>query len=168
MARASGILTMHNSKGTVYAITANALAVLVVTLVNFILFVKNKKDFDIWCIGTSVDYVEYEYSLVNNDTAIPQNRLSNTQDIYNCDRLFYDEVKWSLLCLVIMWIVYVSPYEVSFFFYYCVLTNKKKTRSIGFLLLLLEGRITFIIKETKVHLCQNSQILHPKVKDQEP
>lgn len=118
MARASGILTMHNSKGTVYAITANALAVLIVTLVNFILFVKNKKDFDIWCISTSVDYVEYEYSLVNNNTAIPQNKLSSTQDIYNCDRLFYDEVKWSLLCLVIMWIVYVSTYEISFFFVY--------------------------------------------------
>ncbi|KAI9258351.1 hypothetical protein EDC94DRAFT_613504 [Helicostylum pulchrum] len=107
MARAAGILTMNNSRGTVFAITANAIAVLIVTLVNFILFVMNKKDFDVWCIRTSVGYVEYEYLEANNNTAIPQNKLSNTQDIYNCDRLFYAEVKWSLLCLVIMCIVYV-------------------------------------------------------------
>lgn len=118
MARAAGILTMNNSRGTVFAITANAIAVLIVTLVNFILFVMNKKDFDVWCIRTSVGYVEYEYLEANNNTAIPQNKLSDTQDIYNCDRLFYAEVKWSLLCLVIMCIVYVSPYEVFFFLVY--------------------------------------------------
>ncbi|KAI8091973.1 hypothetical protein BDF21DRAFT_332605 [Thamnidium elegans] len=123
MVRISGILPLHNHRGTVFTVAANAIAVLIATLVNFILFVMNKKDFDAWCISTSVNYVEYEYSLVNNNTAIPQNRLSNTQDIYNCNRLFYAELKWSLLCLVIMcivyvhWILIVAATEVYNFYY---------------------------------------------------
>lgn len=112
-----GIMTMADSKAVVFAITANAIAVLIVTLVNFILFIVNKKEFDRWCVGTSIDYIEEVYSFVNNRTLAPENRLSNSTHSYNCDRLFEDEVKWSLLCLIVMFIVYVSFFCYHFFLY---------------------------------------------------
>lgn len=99
---------MMESKKTVFAITVNALGVLIVTLVNFIMFIKGRTDFLNWCIGSSVNYVENEYYNVNNNTALPVNTLSNVTDIYNCERLYQDEVKWSLLCLIIMSVVYVG------------------------------------------------------------
>lgn len=103
----TGIITMMESKRTVFAITTNALGVIIVTLVNFIMFIKGRGDFMNWCIGTSVDYVENQYSNVNNNTALPENTLNNATDIYNCERLYQDEVKWSLLCLIIMSVVYI-------------------------------------------------------------
>lgn len=103
-----GVVTMMDSRRTVFAITANALGVLIVTIVNFIMFIRNKSDFNNWCIGLSVGYVEDQYSNVNNNTALPDNILSKTADIYNCERLYQDEVKWGLLCLIIMIVVYVS------------------------------------------------------------
>lgn len=112
---------MGGSKRIVFAITANALGVLIVTLVNFILFVRNKADFNRWCIGESINYVEDEYSSVNNNTSLPLNKLSNTTDVYNCERLYQDEVKWSLLCLIIMFIVYVCLH-ISFILIFVNLT----------------------------------------------
>lgn len=108
--QAATIITLNDSRRTVFAITSNALAVLIVTLVNFILFVMNKDDFRSWCINTSINYVEGEYAQVNHNAKIPPNKLGTATDIYNCDRLYQDEVKWSLLCLIIMSIVYVSAF----------------------------------------------------------
>lgn len=98
---------MNDTKKIVFAITASALAVLIVTLVNFILFIKNKSDFTEWCIGESITNVEDQYNSASNHTSFSPNRLINDTDIYNCERLYQDELKWSLLCLIIMFVVYV-------------------------------------------------------------
>jgi hypothetical protein len=108
----NGIMSYVDNSRAVFVIAANALAVLVITLVNFILFIKDKHQFDKWCIGLSAGYVKDTYNqthIVSNTTAeIISNVLNDRDDVYNCDRLYEDEIKWSLLCLIIMFIVYVS------------------------------------------------------------
>lgn len=104
---------IDKSKRTVFAITANALGVLIVTLVAFILFIIDKKSFDDWCIGSSADYVKDVYIDYNPNSTVTtltslNSTLTNTTDVYNCERLFQDEVKWSLLCMIVMYVVYVS------------------------------------------------------------
>lgn len=104
---------LEKSKTTVFAITANALGVLIVTLANFILFIIEKDSFNDWCIGSSADYVKDVYIDYNPNSTVTtrtnlNSTLTNTIDVYNCERLFQDEVKWSLLCMVVMYVVYVS------------------------------------------------------------
>ncbi|KAL9548809.1 hypothetical protein PS6_006415 [Mucor atramentarius] len=103
---------IDKSKRTVFAITANALGVLIVTLVAFILFIIDKKSFDDWCIGSSADYVKDVYIDYNPNSTVTtltslNSTLTNTTDVYNCERLFQDEVKWSLLCMIVMYVVYI-------------------------------------------------------------
>lgn len=99
---------MNGTKKIVFAITANALAVLIVTLVNFILFIKGKNEFTVWCIEQSKDTIEKIYTADHkNTTSFPVDRLNGNTDIYNCERLFQDEVKWGLICLIVMFVVYV-------------------------------------------------------------
>lgn len=133
---------MNDTKKIVFAITASALAVLIVTLVNFILFIKNKSDFTEWCIGESITNVEDQYNSASNHTSFSPDRLIDDTDIYNCERLYQDELKWSLLCLIIMFVVYVcikqsfylNPYKFNNIVvidtldsYYC------RQRSVGFI-----------------------------------
>ncbi|KAI7894492.1 uncharacterized protein EV154DRAFT_415211 [Mucor mucedo] len=99
---------MNGTKKIVFAITANALAVLIVTLVNFILFIKGKNEFTVWCIEQSKDTIEKIYTADHkNTTSFPVDRLNGSTDIYNCERLFQDEVKWGLICLIVMFVVYI-------------------------------------------------------------
>jgi hypothetical protein len=108
----NGVMNYMNNSRAVIVIAANALAVLIVTLVNFILFIKNKQEFDKWCIGTSAGYVKdtynQTYNISNTTVEIMSNALNDRNDVYNCDRLYVDEIKWSLLCLIIMFVIYVS------------------------------------------------------------
>ncbi|KAI8645933.1 hypothetical protein BD408DRAFT_429098 [Parasitella parasitica] len=103
---------LEKSKRTVFAITANALAVLISTLGCFVSFIIEKKAFNDWCIGSSANYVKDVYIEYNvNSTASTlstlNSTLTNTMDAYNCERLFQDEVKWSFLCMIIMYVVYI-------------------------------------------------------------
>ncbi|CAO3699668.1 unnamed protein product [Rhizopus microsporus] len=103
------IMGMYQSRKTVFTITANAIAVLIVTLINFILFVIDKDGFFHWCITSSASYVTEVYDQMNsNSTKVPPITLENGSDLYNCERLYENEVKWAFLCFVVMSIVYVS------------------------------------------------------------
>ncbi|KAI9473870.1 MAG: hypothetical protein EXX96DRAFT_579703 [Benjaminiella poitrasii] len=105
------------SKTTVFTITGNAIGVLAIAVVNFVFFVIDKAGFNNWCIRASADYFEETYNSTlidqsNNITTggqanITANPLDRTMDIYNCERLYKDEIKWSLLALIIMFIVYI-------------------------------------------------------------
>lgn len=114
---------MYQSRKTVFAITASAIAVLIVTLVNFILFVMNKPGFFSWCINSAKNSV----TDVNGNSTIPS---ENGVDNYNCQRLYQDEIKWSFLCFAVMSVVYVS----LFFFFLCLRKNLMSYRFIGSLL----------------------------------
>ncbi|KAI8047075.1 uncharacterized protein B0P05DRAFT_450599, partial [Gilbertella persicaria] len=90
---------------TVFAITACALGVLAVTLVNFVLFVIAKDKFiNEWCIGSSASYYLDTVSITSNSTIAG---ALGSRDMYNCERLFENEAKWSLLCLICMFVVYI-------------------------------------------------------------
>lgn len=125
---------LEKSKTTVFAITANALGVLIVTLANFILFIIEKGSFNDWCIGSSANYVKNVYIDYNPNSTVTtrtslNSTLTNTTDVYNCERLFQDEVKWSLLCMVVMYVVYVS---LIVYFTYLILLLISIFRSIGY------------------------------------
>ncbi|KAL0082675.1 hypothetical protein J3Q64DRAFT_1752634 [Phycomyces blakesleeanus] len=73
------------------------------TLINFILFVVNKSKFESWCIETSISRLE-QNPVVPNPT---QTLDIGNVDYYNCQRLYIDEVKWSLLAALVMCMVYI-------------------------------------------------------------
>jgi hypothetical protein len=78
----------------------SAAAVVLDTLSNFIYFVANQKTFQQWCISDGLAQIQSDS---NMDVALPI-----VSDYYNCQRLFNDEVKWSLLCVILMFLLYVS------------------------------------------------------------
>lgn len=84
----------------VYVLGLSAAAVVLDTLSNFVYFVANQKTFQQWCISDGLAQIQ---SNSNMDAALPI-----VSDYYNCQRLFNDEVKWSLLCVILMFLLYVS------------------------------------------------------------
>ncbi|KAI9497355.1 hypothetical protein BDB00DRAFT_804121 [Zychaea mexicana] len=89
----------------VYVIAAGASLVLISMLVNYILFVVNRGAFETWCIDHSRSVAQDDIrSQTGGNTTIT---IGSEMDYYNCDRLFANQVKWSLLCVVAMYIIYV-------------------------------------------------------------
>ena len=89
----------------VYVIAISAILVLISTLVNFILFVVNQDTFRIWCLQDSrMTTLTNIQDQSGGNTTIT---LDSDIDYYNCDRLFANQVKWSLLCVIAMYIIYV-------------------------------------------------------------
>ncbi|KAI8887824.1 hypothetical protein K501DRAFT_283104 [Backusella circina FSU 941] len=97
----------HRSNRTANAVAFSVIAVLVTALVSFILFVSEKQDFLDWCITSSTSYVNATYNEVNTASSKSTINLSTSIDYYNCERLFQDEVKWSLMCLAVLLAVYL-------------------------------------------------------------
>ena len=107
------LYNIMQSRNTVFAISIIAVAVLVVTLINFIFYAMNKDYFiQEWCIkGSASNYLNTIEWPTNNTLSISNSTLTSTlgsSDIYNCERLFENEIKWGLMCLICMFIVYVS------------------------------------------------------------
>lgn len=84
----------------VHAIGVTAALVLIDVLVNFIIFIVNPGAFRNWCINDVRTSVQ---DALGNGTTV-----ASDQDYYNCDRLFNDQVKWSLICVFAMYIIYAS------------------------------------------------------------
>jgi hypothetical protein len=98
----------HRSNRLANAVGLSVIIVLVAALVSFILFVSEKQDFLDWCITSSTSYVNATYNEANTLSNMTTINLSTSIDYYNCERLFQDEVKWSLMCLAVLLTVYVS------------------------------------------------------------
>ncbi|KAI8139991.1 hypothetical protein BJV82DRAFT_624687 [Fennellomyces sp. T-0311] len=88
----------------VYVIALGAIIVLISMLVNFILFVVNRGIFVDWCIAQSHNLAEETVQQQSSNTTLT---IPSDMDYYNCDRLFANQVKWSLLCVITMYIVYI-------------------------------------------------------------
>lgn len=80
-----------------------------------LLFGFQKSQFNQWCINKSrQDTTDYIFSTPpNNDTLLPDSQLNftsreNGASLYNCTRLWEDEVKFSVVVFVILFTVYVS------------------------------------------------------------
>jgi hypothetical protein len=75
--------------------------------VNFVLFLAKFAEFRDWCISLSQTNVQQSFNQLNQNSTviIPFNPI---EDFYNCDRLYQDELTWSLLSLVAMILIYVS------------------------------------------------------------
>ncbi|KAI8984314.1 hypothetical protein BDF20DRAFT_859215 [Mycotypha africana] len=106
------VRTFSASPTIVFIITANALGVLIAAIVNFVLFVEDKDGFNKWCIEMGVDQVQTAFASNNhmNGTDGTLNNLSNAlrtaNNLYNCNRLFEDEMKWALFCTIVMIVIY--------------------------------------------------------------
>lgn len=79
-------------------------------LVNFILFVVDPGTFQFWCIDTARANVLSSLQQQQPNSTLT---VSSGPDYYNCDRVYADQVKWSLLCLAAMYIVYASVFGPS-------------------------------------------------------
>lgn len=86
----------------VYLIATTGVLVLIDVLVTFIIFVVNPDSFRGACLQDA--YNKAQNTLNTNLTSV----VDASTDYYNCDRLFADQTKWSLLCVVFMYIVYAS------------------------------------------------------------
>ncbi|CAO3582268.1 unnamed protein product [Absidia cylindrospora] len=82
------------------------IAILLDMFVNYVVFLAKPTDFRDWCISLSQASVQQAFNQVNQNSTviIPFNRID---DFYNCDRLYQDELTWTLLSLVAMVLVYV-------------------------------------------------------------
>lgn len=83
-----------------YIIGIGVVMVLVDMLVNFILFAANQDSFQSWCI-------DHSKMVVQNSLQQSNLNLPSDTDYYNCDRLFANQMKWSLLSVFAMFLVYV-------------------------------------------------------------
>ncbi|CAO3596718.1 unnamed protein product [Absidia cylindrospora] len=82
----------------VYILGMAAAAVVIDTLANFIYFIANPKTFHDWCISDGLFQIQDN---MNMNSTLPLE-----SDYYNCERLFNDEIKWSLLCVVLIFLLY--------------------------------------------------------------
>ncbi|KAI8394029.1 uncharacterized protein BYT42DRAFT_553104 [Radiomyces spectabilis] len=89
-----------------YVIGFFVIAVLADTLVNFVLFLIHSDDFQSRCIEDAQKRVQHDFQQ-NNQGSLQNATLNIASDYYNCNRLYQDEVKWSLSCLVVMYITYI-------------------------------------------------------------
>ncbi|KAI8333992.1 hypothetical protein BC941DRAFT_433547 [Chlamydoabsidia padenii] len=73
---------------------------------NYIVFLARPAEFRNWCIHLSQSNVQQAFNQGNQNTtvAIPFDQFD---DYYNCNRLYQDEITWTLLCLVAMTLVYI-------------------------------------------------------------
>ncbi|KAI8378647.1 hypothetical protein EDC96DRAFT_492696 [Choanephora cucurbitarum] len=106
------LYNIMQSRNTVFAISIIAVAVLVVTLINFIFYAMNKDYFiQEWCIrGSAANYFNNTEWPNNGTLSVSNSTLTSalgSSDIYNCERLFENEIKWGLMCLICMFIVYI-------------------------------------------------------------
>ncbi|KAG0166052.1 hypothetical protein DFQ28_007920 [Apophysomyces sp. BC1034] len=86
--------------------------VLIDTLINFVLFSVNQSGFQEWCVRSSLSSFQGDFRQAGN-ASIPFDPKS---DYYNCDRLFQDEVKWSLACVVIHWTLVITSFVGGAFY----------------------------------------------------
>ncbi|KAI9276852.1 hypothetical protein BDA99DRAFT_494301 [Phascolomyces articulosus] len=87
-----------------YVIAICAILVLISTLVNFILFTVNQGSFQQSCVSDARNAALQSFHDQTGNTTIS---IGTDTDYYNCDRLFANQVKWSLLCVIAMYIVYI-------------------------------------------------------------
>lgn len=90
----------------VYVIATTGALVLIDMLVTFIIFVVNPDSFREACLQDA--YNNAQNALDTNLTSV----VDASDDYYNCDRLFADQTKWSLLCVVFMYITYASIFTI--------------------------------------------------------
>ncbi|KAI7861770.1 hypothetical protein BDF14DRAFT_1864423 [Spinellus fusiger] len=90
-------------KSLAYAVTLSASAVLIDLLVNFVLFCVNQATFQTWCIQDSYQRFQADFKLTTHQEMADY----STVDIYNCSRLYQDEMKWSLLAVVCLYVIYI-------------------------------------------------------------
>ncbi|KAL0095664.1 hypothetical protein J3Q64DRAFT_1048323 [Phycomyces blakesleeanus] len=91
-------------KSLVYLLVFSASAVLVDLFINLVLFGVDKSSFQEWCVEQSLYNFKVDFQKSTNITTVPINADS---DFYNCNRLYEDEFKWSLMAVVGIFIVYI-------------------------------------------------------------
>ncbi|KAI8394205.1 uncharacterized protein BYT42DRAFT_609940 [Radiomyces spectabilis] len=86
-----------------HAVWVSIFLVLVDGLVNVILFITVRNDFQDWCISASSNHLQH---LLPNSTD-STNFDYQGGDFYNCDKLWQDELKFSFMAIILMMVLYV-------------------------------------------------------------
>ncbi|KAI8068629.1 hypothetical protein BC940DRAFT_298649 [Gongronella butleri] len=87
--------------------------VLIDTTVNVVIFIVIRSDYEAWCVGSAYQYLEQgvEVALNTNNT-----NINFFTDFYNCNRTWEDELKFSILCCVMMIVFYIY-WAICFYSY---------------------------------------------------
>ncbi|KAI9020999.1 hypothetical protein CLU79DRAFT_754649 [Phycomyces nitens] len=91
-------------KSLVYLLVLSASAVLVDLFINLVLFGVDQTSFQEWCVDQSLNHFKTDFQKGTNITNIS---LDTNSDYYNCNRLYQDEFKWSLMAVVGIFVVYI-------------------------------------------------------------
>ncbi|KAI8096677.1 uncharacterized protein BX664DRAFT_324588 [Halteromyces radiatus] len=82
------------------------IAILVDMIANYIAFLARPGDFQTWCFNLSQSSIQQAFNQANQNTTITI-PFDSTTDYYNCNRLYQDQVTWTLLSIVAMSFVYI-------------------------------------------------------------
>ncbi|ORX44964.1 hypothetical protein DM01DRAFT_1386759 [Hesseltinella vesiculosa] len=95
-------------------VTLGVLTVVIDTIVNVVIFIVIRSSYLDWCIGSAYESLEQGVSqaLGNNTT-----NINFFTDFYNCDRTWEDELKFAILCAVMMTLFY-GYWALCFYSYY--------------------------------------------------
>lgn len=75
--------------------------------VNIIIFGVQRPNFSDWCIDTSRQQVQDQITN-NNGTVLDFTPNRTNSDLYNCDRLWQDELKFAIVLFIMITICFVS------------------------------------------------------------
>lgn len=75
--------------------------------VNIIIFGVQRPQFTDWCVATSRQQVQDQITN-NNGTVLNFTPNQGNADLYNCDRLWQDELKFAIVLFIMITICFVS------------------------------------------------------------
>jgi hypothetical protein len=82
------------------------------TLANLIVYVNVRSDYLSSCISSASGVFENE--LTQAFQGLNNISMDSSADFYNCSRLWTDELKLSILVVILMMVIYVSPQDIIF------------------------------------------------------
>jgi hypothetical protein len=95
------------------------IAFLTDAFINIIIFGVLRGDYETWCLNKSRNYVDEQVTaILGNGTQITFsfNPSQSGVDLYNCEKMWQDELKLGIVVWIVLTIVYVSKKKAHFYF----------------------------------------------------
>jgi hypothetical protein len=102
-----------------HAIWSSVFIVLVDIIINVILFIINRQTYNSDCVQDAATRMGRSVQAAfPNGTSVNLN-FTTTSDFYNCDKMWQDELKFSILSVIVIFVLYVIYHLLFFFFLLC-------------------------------------------------
>jgi hypothetical protein len=91
-----------------HAVWSSIFIILVDIIINVILFIINRPSYNTVCINDAANRMGRSVQAAfPNGTSVNLNFTTNS-DFYNCDKMWQDELKFSILSIIVIFVLYVS------------------------------------------------------------